>query len=109
MAEAFAMVATAVTATNSVTMIGMNFSAVHVVRSLRLTNVHTASTAAITVVVTKGNTASRFTFAAFTQVTCQQSIEALPNALVLGSSDTLQLECNPVTQVDAIISFLRIT
>jgi len=109
MAETFAMVATAVTATNAVTLINMNFSAVHLVRSLRLFNFDTANTAAVSVVVTRGDTASRFTVSAFTQVTCQQSIEVFPNPLVLNASDTLQVECDPVTEVHAVVSFLRIT
>lgn len=109
MAETFAMVATAVTATSAVTLIGANFSAVHVVRSLNICNVHTASTAAATVIVTRTNTATRFTVSVFTQVTCQESIEVLTQPLVLNNSDTLQISCNPVTEVHAVASFLRIT
>ena len=109
MAETFAMAATAVTATNAVTLISSSSSTIHVVRSLNLCNVHTARTAAATVVVTRSNTATRFTVSVFTQVTCQESIEVLAQPLVLNNSDTLQISCNPVTEVHAVASFLRIT
>jgi hypothetical protein len=109
MAEIFAMVATAVTATSAVTIINSNLSAIHVLRSLTVCNVHTANTAAASILVTRGNTNSQFTVSVYTQVTCQQSIEVLSQPLVLNSSDTLKIACDPVDEVHAIASFLRIT
>lgn len=109
MADAFAMVATAVTATNAVTLIQSSISFTNIIRALSFVNIHTANTSAVTISVTSGSTASELKFAIYTQVTCQQSISVLDQPLVLNPSDTLRITCNPVNEVHAFVSYLRIS
>jgi hypothetical protein len=109
MADSFEMVATAVTATNAVTMLSLGSTARSVVRSLNLYNAHTANTAAIVVSVTRGSTAAEYTLVNYTQVTCQQSIQALSQPVVLNPLDSLRVKCDPVDSVDVVVSHLRIT
>jgi hypothetical protein len=109
MADEFIMVATAVTSTNTVTVLSPGAAAVALVRSLTLHNNHTANTAAITVVVTDINTATEYVIEAFTQVTCKQTIHVLSQPLVVGQSDTLRIKADPVDDVHVVTSYLRIS
>jgi hypothetical protein len=108
MAETFSMVATAVTATSTVTLIDSGFAAINVVRALNVYNAHTSNTAAVTIAITRITTATEYTLAAFSQVTCQETIQALPQPLVLNANDTLRVRCNPVDSVHVVASYLKI-
>jgi hypothetical protein len=108
MPETFSMVATAVTATAAVTLIDSGFASINLVRSLTIHNQHTANTASVTVSVTRLSTANEYTVVAFTQVTAQQSIQAIAQPLVLNNNDTLRVTCDPVDEVHAVASYLRI-
>lgn len=109
MPETFSMVATAVTATSAVTLIDSSFASINVVRSLNVCNVHTANTAAVTISVTRLSTASEFKVSVYTQVTCQQSVQVLTQPIVLNNFDTLRITCDPVDEVHAVVSYLRIS
>lgn len=108
MAETFSMVATAVTATNVVTILDAGFASIKLLRSINICNVHTANTAAATVSVTLTNTATEFTVAAYTQVDSQQRLEVLSQPLVLNNYDTLRIACDPVDSVHVVASYLDI-
>ena len=102
------MTATAVTATATVTLVANGDAEISMIRSVRLYNVHTANTAAASVIVSSPGTATEYIVARFTQLTCQQSVESLEQPLVLNPYDTLKVACNPVHEVHVVASYLRI-
>jgi hypothetical protein len=108
MAETFAMVATAVTATNAVTIIDSSFASINLIRSIYLHNAHTSNTAALTVSVSRLSTNDIYVVAAYTQVASQQTIQVLPEPLVLNNNDTLRVTCDPVDSVNVVASYLKI-
>jgi hypothetical protein len=108
MAEKFAMIATAVTATSAVTILNAGFASIKLLRSINICNVHTANTAAATVSVTLTNTAAEYVVSAYTQVSSQQSIEVLSQPLVLNNFDTLRIKCDPVDEIHIVASYLDI-
>lgn len=109
MAESFHMIATAVTATATVTLLSPGPTTIGIVRSLSIHNNHTANTASVSIVVTDINTAVEYVVSAYTQVTCQQTINVLPQSLVIGNDDTLRIKGDPVDDVHVVVSYLRIS
>jgi hypothetical protein len=108
MAEQFAMTATAITATNAVTVLQAGFGNLDLVRSINLFNVHTANTTSIRVTVTRQSTASEFVFSMHTQVASLQRIEVLDQPLVLNANDSLRVACDPVDEVHVVTSHLAV-
>lgn len=109
MADTFHMVAAAITATSTVTVLSPGPTSVAIVRSLSLHNNHTANTAAITVLVTNVNTTPEYVVAIATQVSCQETIQVFSQPLVIGNDDTLRVKGNPVNDVHVVLSYLRIS
>lgn len=109
MPETFARTGTAITSTATVTVVSAATSEVSLVRSLTLHNNHTANTAAVTVVVANTSTAAELVIARYTQVTCHQTIQVLDQALVLNSGNVLLVKADPVNDLHAVASLLRIT
>lgn len=109
MADSFHMVAAAITSTSTVTMLSPGPTSVAIVRSLSIHNNHTASTAAVTVVVTNLYTTSEYVVALATQVSCQQTINVFTQPIIVGNDDTLRIKADPAGDVHAVLSYLRIS
>lgn len=109
MPDLFVMTATAVTATATVTLVNSGSNARNVVRSIQIHNNHSANTAAVTIYVTRGSTATAFTIVRYTQVDAYESLQPLSQPLVLGLNDTLLVSANPVNDVHIVVSRLEIT
>lgn len=109
MPDVFLMSATAVTATATVTIIDSGASSRNLVRSIQISNNHSANTAAVTITVTRGSTAAEYTLVRYTQVDAYQSLQPLTQPLVIGLNDTLRVKANPVDDVHVVASHLQIT
>lgn len=109
MPNTFAMYATTITSTNTITLVNLGSAATALVRSVTLCNAHTASTASMDVFVNKvANTASIF-ISRFTLITAQQTVHVLPEPIVLEAGDTLKVAGAVVANVHAVSSVMKIT
>jgi len=109
LANTFAMYATAITATNAVTLVSLGTSATALVRSLTLCNAHTASTASMDVFINKGTNTDAIYLSRYTQVASQQTLHVLPEPIVLDAGDSLKASGAVVSLVHAVASVMKIT
>ena len=109
MANTFAMYATAITATNTVTLVSLGTATTALVRSVTLCNAHTASTASMDVFVNKGTVTDAIYVSRYTQITAQQTVHVLPEPIVLDAGDSLKLSGASVANVHAVASVMKIT
>lgn len=107
MPDFFTMFATAVTSTSAVSLVTNGATEIAVVRSVTIYNAHTANTASVSVLVSTPGTAAQYVVSRFTQLTCQESTQALSQPVVLNASDSLAVKCEPAGEVHAVASFLR--
>jgi len=109
MANTFAMYATAITATNTVTLISLGTAATALVRSVTLCNVHTASTASMDVFINQGTSTDAIYVSRYSQVASQQTLHVLPEPIVLNAGDSLKASGAVVSLVHVVASVMKVT
>lgn len=109
MPNTFSMFATAITTTNTVTLVALGTAATALVRSVSLCNAHTASTASMDIFVNKGTNTDAIYVGRYTQLTAMQTVHVLPEPIVLDAGDSLKAAGAVVANVHAVASVMKIT
>jgi hypothetical protein len=109
MASVFQMHAARMTATNEVTLLNLGLANTAVVRSLTLTNADTAATAAVDLYLTIGTATDAFYVQRYTQLTANQTVQAMQGPLVLNGGDQLKLSGGTVSDLHVIASVLKVS